>query len=363
MAYYIQMYSVTVNSNDHDYLNIAYLAIKLSNYKNQQLVDHDYLLPNDVKFSIKYEKDTIYFKTYRSKEIAGTEHAVLYLNFIELSSKNIEILKEFCSDAHDVYYKDHFFEKNTVSISVPNQFGNWNHYANLQRRNINSIILDIGVKENIIERITTFKKQNKEYEKYGIPYKKAICLYGPPGTGKSSIIFTIASKFKMNIAIMNFGSGVTDITFIKLISNLPDNCILLLEDIDALFTKRKAESGSQDGFLSFSTVLNVLDGNLRKNGLITFITTNHLEQLDPALLRKGRMDDIIEIGYIQKAQIIEFGKLFYPKITKNQLDEYCLYISSIKKLSPSVLSSFMFFNRHLSINDLLKLLKTNKTLT
>ena len=361
------MYSVTVNSNDGDYVNVAYLAIKLSNYKNQQLVNDDYLLPNDVNFSIKYNKYVIYFKSYQSKEIAGSSNKVAYLNFIELSSKNIEILKTFCSDSHDVYRKDHYFEENTVAIYVPIAYGpdniQWDHYANLKRRNINTVILDSDVKEKIIERITTFNKQSKEYDKYGIPYKTSICLYGPPGTGKSSIIFTVSSKFKMNIAMLNFGSGIKDSDFIKLISQLPPNTILLLEDIDALFTKRKASSGGQNGFLSFSTILNVLDGNLRKNGLITFITTNHLEKLDPALLRKGRMDDIIEIGYISKTQIIEFGKLFYPKISKRLLDEYCLYLGSIKKLTPSILSSFMFFNRHLSINDLLKLLKTNKTLT
>jgi len=111
-------------------------------------------------------------------------------------------------------------------------------------------------------------KNEKVYNKYGIPYKRVYCLYGPPGTGKSSIIFSLASSLNKNINILNFGSGVTDSAFISLMSNMRENTILLLEDIDALFTNRQAESSTDKGFLSFSTLLNFLDGSLRKNGMI-----------------------------------------------------------------------------------------------
>lgn len=157
--------------------------------------------------------------------------------------------------------------------------------------------------------------------------------------------------------MLNFGSGVTDSAFIQLMTGLRPNSILLLEDVDALFEKRKASSTTGDGFLSFSTLLNVLDGNLRKTGLITFMTTNHPEKLDKALLRKGRVDYMVDIGYISKYQLENFAKLYYPKITKKQLAEYCKYLSSQKKLVPSVVSSFMFTHRDLKINKLLELIK------
>jgi chaperone BCS1 len=183
------------------------------------------------------------------------------------------------------------------------------------------------------------------------------CLYGPPGTGKSSIIFSLASSLNKNINILNFGSGVTDSAFIALMSNMRENTILLLEDIDALFTNRQAESSTDKGFLSFSTLLNFLDGSLRKNGMIIVMTTNHPEKLDPALLRKGRVDYMIEIGYITKYQIERFAKLYYPNITKKQLESFTNILISTKKLTSSILSSFLFINRDKKIEEILKLLQ------
>ena len=68
------------------------------------------------------------------------------------------------------------------------------------------------------------------------------------------------------------------------ISKIPEKAILLLEDVDALFVDRKAND-SNKSLVSFSGILNVLDGMARKNGLITFLTTNYRNELDPALIR------------------------------------------------------------------------------
>ena len=72
-------------------------------------------------------------------------------------------------------------------------------------------------------------------------------------------------------------------------SYFPKNSILLLEDIDSLFVERKAND-SNKSLVSFSGILNVLDGMGRKSGLITFMTTNYKENLDKALIRPSRVD-------------------------------------------------------------------------
>lgn len=186
------MFTITVDSNDHDYNIISYYIIKLTNYKKIRLTDHDWLLPNNVKFSFKIEKKKINVKTHQSDNVAGTHDSALYLNSLEISSTKIETLDNFIEMAHKVYDNDHFYEPNTISIWVPLGFTprlHWAHYANLQIRDIKSVILDKGIKEDLVTDITFFKKNKKLYNKYGIPYKRVYCLYGPPGTGKSSIIF------------------------------------------------------------------------------------------------------------------------------------------------------------------------------
>jgi chaperone BCS1 len=355
------MYTVSVNSNDHDFQNVSYHVNKLANAKKQDLDDHVYYL-GDIEVSIKYNKSIIKVKKYKNTTIVGTEYQPKYINFIELSSANIETIKKFITDSHDVYDNDHYVKKDSISIWTPQGQSPglyWNFYTTLVKRDTNTVILDENIKDELYNDVNKFIKNESVYNKYGIPYKRVYCLYGPPGTGKSSIIFSLASSLNKNINILNFGSGVTDGAFIALMSGMRENTILLLEDIDALFTNRQAESSTDKGFLSFSTILNFLDGSLRKNGMIIVMTTNHPEKLDPALLRKGRVDYMLEIGYITKYQIERFAKLYYPNITKKQLESFTNILISTKKLTSSILSSFLFINRDKKIEEILKLLQKN----
>ena len=353
------MYTVSVNSNDHDFQNISYHVNKLSKPKNQELKEDEYYL-GDIELSIKYNKSVIKVKKYKDKTIVGIEYEPRYIEFIELSSANIETIKKFISDSHDVYDNDHYVKKDSISIWTPQGQSPglyWNFYSTLVKRDTNTVILDENIKDELYNDVNKFIRNESVYNKYGIPYKRVYWLYGPPGTGKSSIIFSLASSLNKNINILNFGSGVTDSAFIALMSGMRENTILLLEDIDALFTNRQAESSTDKGFLSFSTLLNFLDGSLRKNGMIIVMTTNHPEKLDPALLRKGRVDYMLEIGYITKYQIEQFAKLYFPNITKKQLESFTNILISTKKLTSSILSSFLFINRDKKIEEILKLLQ------
>lgn len=353
------MFSVLFNGDEQ---SISYVIAKISKFKKTIYSNGDFLIDYGVKMSFVYKKNKFHVKTWRSEEIVGTQRLPDFMTYLELSSSKRESVENFVKEANEIYNKDHYFKENHIQIWIPDNHGYWDFYSNLNIRDVDSVILDKGIKEDIIEDVVQFDKNEKEYGKYGMPYKRVYCIYGPPGTGKSSIIFTIASYFKLNIAMINFGSGVTDDIFLKLMSNIPENTILLLEDIDALFESRTAVSKTEEGFLSFSTLLNTLDGNLRIHGLKTFMTTNHPEKLDHALLRKGRIDYMANIDYISKYQIEEFAKLYYPKLSKKELNEFVSIISKIKKLSSSRLSNFLFLHRDLSFDEIMELIKTQKKL-
>ena len=81
----------------------------------------------------------------------------------------------------------------------------------------------------------------------------------------------------------------------RTLNDAPARTIILLEDIDAIFVQREvvATDPNQDYHrrgVSFSGLLNALDGVRSQEGRILFMTTNHKEKLDPALLRPGRCD-------------------------------------------------------------------------
>ena len=167
----------------------------------------------------------------------------------------------------------------------------------------------------------------------GIPYKRNYLFEGVPGTGKTSLILALASKYNMNVGIISLNKELDDYTFMKSISNIPKNTLLVLEDIDGLFDEDKQNS------LTFSGVLNTLDGLGRQDKLIIIMTTNHLNKLNKSLKRAGRIDYRIHFDYSKKTQI----KLMLEKFFEGQSIDINNFIKSINgiKLTPSILQYFI----------------------
>jgi ATPases of the AAA+ class len=113
-------------------------------------------------------------------------------------------------------------------------------------------------------------------EKLGITRKKVVMLEGPPGTGKSSLIMSLASKLEKDIAYFSFTPDITDTKLIKSMQNTPEDAIIVFEDIDCLFEERKVNDTSKNS-ITFSALLNCLDGLVCKDGLIVIATTNHID--------------------------------------------------------------------------------------
>jgi len=150
----------------------------------------------------------------------------------------------------------------------------------------------------------------------------------------------------MNISIFNFGPDVDDAIFMKAISTLPENSILLLEDVDALFVNRDSKSRS---YITFSGILNTLDGVSRRHKLITFITTNYVDKLDSALLRPGRIDYIVNFDHATKEQIESMFNNFRPDDTL--FEEFYKKIKNTK-FTTAILQKFFFkYRKEESIID------------
>ena len=161
------------------------------------------------------------------------------------------------------------------------------------------VFLDGDIQRTVLADCRTFLGERAIYSRIGRPFKRVYLIHGPPGTGKTSLIISIASELDMNLAICNVDS-LRDDTFIELLSETPRNSIIMLEDVDSLFKERS--SSAKAGGLTFSTLLNSLDGVLHPDGAIVFMTTNHVDKLDDALRRPGRVDSMFEIGYTSPAQ-------------------------------------------------------------
>ena len=125
----------------------------------------------------------------------------------------------------------------------------------------------------------------------------------------------LAGYLDYNICLLNLSErGMSDDRLTHLLSNAPERSILLLEDIDAAFTGR--QTAAEDGYqtnVTFSGLLNALDGVASGESRIVFMTTNHAERLDPALIRPGRVDAIVELGDAEPEQVRRLFKRFYRR--------------------------------------------------
>lgn len=178
----------------------------------------------------------------------------------------------------------------------------WRKLKPRRKRNLATIYLKNSIKERCILQLQQFFQSKQLYERYGVPWKKVHLFCGPPGTGKTSFVFALASHFKMHISKLTITGNMTASDLETLLLNVAEKTVVLLEDVDALFLSRN-EKNSTTHQIDFSTFINCLDGVGTMDGAVFFLTTNHVENLDPALLRPGRIDWLIEFDTPDREQL------------------------------------------------------------
>ena len=192
----------------------------------------------------------------------------------------------------------------------------WEKFGEPRRkRPIESVILDKGVKERVISDVKGFLGSAKWYYERGIPYRRGYLLYGPPGSGKSSFIRALAGELDYNIAMLNLSErGLTDDRLNHLLTIIPRRTLVLLEDADAAFGNRRTQT-DEDGYrganVTFSGLLNALDGVASAEERIVFLTTNYVDRLDSALIRPGRVDMAVRLGEATRWQMAKLWDRFY----------------------------------------------------
>lgn len=199
-------------------------------------------------------------------------------------------------------------------------YGYWCEVGALPVRPLESVILPAGVAESIVSDVREFIASKELYRQRGIPYRRGYLLEGVPGAGKSSIIGALAHGENLNLYVLGVGSpGMSDEALAFLMATVRDNSIILFEDIDACLRGRElsADAGAnqpaamQKG-ITFSGLLNALDGVAAREDCMIFMTTNHVEKLDPALIRPGRVDVRVHFDSATRDQFARLFSRFYP---------------------------------------------------
>lgn len=154
------------------------------------------------------------------------------------------------------------------------------------------------------------------YRQRAIPWRRSWLLSGQPGTGKTALIRALAQDLDLPVFLFHLHT-LTDRELIEEWRSvkLSAPSIAVFEDIDAVFQGRE----SKNECLSFDTLLNCLDGVEESDGVLTFVTSNRPESLDPALAsateatRPGRIDRVVHMGPLSVEGRLQICRRILPE--------------------------------------------------
>lgn len=235
-------------------------------------------------------------------------------------------------------------------------YSGWQRNSMQAKRSFDSIVLEESIKKELIGVLESFLQNKEWYHKNGIPWRLGVLLYGPPGTGKTTLVKAIASYLDSDIYPIVL-SKMDDDTLSRALTSIPALGVVALEDIDvagAQVDRGSAKTGPKIGEIAgrtetvnedgeteetyyyyapkldgggggsfsdtkkestlntLSGLLNAIDGVASGDGRVLIATTNNIDALDPALIRSGRFDVRLEIGYLSDSTFTEYMRKLYP---------------------------------------------------
>ena len=289
------------------------------------------------------------------------------------TSKNMNELKKIYDKIIQEYkhYKDNNIDPNQYIYTIDSieddkpYFDRYN--ISKESKTINHIFFD--GKDKILRNIKFFEENQEFYISRGKPYRKIFLVHGVPGCGKTSLLLSLLNllrtndhKYKRHLIHLNLNKltrkSLMNIFFKEHLSvidtfdnsvKIPfDRRIYVIEEIDGYeashkrdpkketkvekkeatpLNKKNSESDKMDQFievmtkdkaeikkdqLSVTDLLEVFDGiPSLKSGEYVFMTTNHLDKIDDALKRPGRVNHLIELGLCSKKSCIDMIEFYY----------------------------------------------------
>lgn len=256
-------------------------------------------MPLDDKVNLKQISKTTHGFVGADLEILAKEAAMRSLRRIlpdvdlkqdKISSEILQKIKITDEDFREALKDVRPSALREVLVQIPNV--SWDDVGGLE-----------SLKEEIREAIEWPLKHEEAFDYLDVSSPKGILLHGPPGTGKTLIAKAVAKMTESNFIsikgpellskwVGESEKGVREI-FRKARQAAP--CIIFFDELDSLVPRRTSSSTSHVTENVVSQILTEIDGLEELHNVLVIGATNRLDIVDPALLRPGRFDRIIEV--------------------------------------------------------------------
>lgn len=158
-----------------------------------------------------------------------------------------------------------------------------------------------------LQEVVDYLKNPDKFTRLGARVPKGVLLIGPPGTGKTLLARAVAGEANVpffsisgsEFVEMFVGVGAARVRDLFDQAKAKSPCIIFIDEIDAIARKRGSDilSGNEERETTLNQLLVEMDGFDTDSGIILIGATNRGDILDPALLRPGRFDRQVHVGY------------------------------------------------------------------
>lgn len=179
-----------------------------------------------------------------------------------------------------------------TAVEVPNV--TWDDIGGLEK-----------VKQELQETVQYPVEHPEMFEKYGMSPSKGVLFYGPPGSGKTLLAKAIANECQANfisvkgpeLLTMWFGESESNVREVFDKARQAAPCVLFFDELDSIARARGSSAGDAGGAGDrvINQILTEIDGVGVKKNVFVIGATNRPDVLDPAIMRPGRLDQLVYI--------------------------------------------------------------------
>ncbi len=209
-----------------------------------------------------------------------------------VKKKHQEEIKEIAQAVRDYVRESSVYRSQAIKLHTDDSgdmdFDNPPSFLDLSRVNPEELVFPKDVQEQIETNLFTPVEHTEACRKYKIPLKRGVLLEGKYGTGKTLTAFVTAQKATANGWTFIYLDRVTALQEVIQFAKQYSPAVVFAEDIDRVL------DGDRD--MGMDDILNTIDGIDAKNSeILVILTTNHVEKIEKAMMRPGRLDAVISV--------------------------------------------------------------------